>query len=225
METLCVVVQRKWAVAPDVVGLELVAATQSTLPAFTAGAYIDVHIPQPDHAPSVVRRYSLCNGPRDKDAYVLGIKEDSRSRGGSATIHRDVLEGDKLFIERPRNNFQLSDSPQKALLFAAGIGITPLLAMAQELAFNQRPFDLHYFARSAEFAAFHDRLTNMDDGGNVHYHYGLTPEATERAVGYAVEAVPSNSHAYCCGPSPFMDVVVAHSRQWIYPGNIHLEYF
>jgi ferredoxin-NADP reductase len=225
MDTLCVVVQRKWAVAPDVVGLELVAETRAKLPAFTAGAYIDVHIPQPKYAQSVVRQYSLCNAPTDRDAYVLGIKEDSRSRGGSATIHRDVLEGDKLLIGLPRNNFQLADSSQKALLFAAGIGITPLLAMAQELAFNQRPFDLHYFARSTEFAAFQDRLCNMEHSGNVHYHYGLTPEATERAVGYAVEAVPSNTHAYCCGPTAFMDVVVAHSRQWIYPGNIHLEYF
>jgi ferredoxin-NADP reductase len=225
MDTISVVVRRKWAVAQDIVGLELVADAQVKLPAFAAGAYIDVHIPQHKCAESVVRQYSLCNGPTDTDAYVLGIKEDSRSRGGSATIHRDVLEGDKLFIGLPRNNFQLFDSSQKALLFAAGIGITPLLAMAQELAFKQRPFDLHYFARSTEFAAFQDRLCNMEHSGNVHYHYGLTPEATERAVGYAVEAVPSNTHAYCCGPTAFMDVVVAHSRQWIYPGNIHLEYF
>ncbi|MEA3094784.1 MAG: hypothetical protein QOJ04_6126, partial [Caballeronia sp.] len=121
MDTLCVVVRRKWAVAPEVVGLELVSETQTRLPAFTAGAYIDVHIPQPEYAQSVVRRYSLCNGPTDRDAYVLGIKEDGRSRGGSTTIHRDVLEGDRLFIGPPRNNFQLSISPQKALLFAAGI--------------------------------------------------------------------------------------------------------
>ena len=170
-------------------------------------------------------QYSLCNGPADKEAYVLGIKEDGRSRGGSASLHQDVLEGDKLLIGPPRNNFRLFDSPQKALLFAAGIGITPLLAMAQELAFAQRPFDLHYFARSTEFAAFQDRLSEMEHSGQVHYHYGLTPEATERAVGYAVEAVPSNSHAYCCGPTAFMDVVAAHSREWIYPQNIHLEYF
>jgi vanillate O-demethylase ferredoxin subunit len=225
MDTLCVVVRKKWAVAQDVVGLELVAETQARLPAFTAGAYIDVHIPQPEPAQSVVRQYSLCNAPTDRDAYVLGIRQDSRSRGGSATIHKDVLEGDKLFIGAPRNNFKLSDSSQKALLFAAGIGITPLLAMAQELAFNQRPFDLHYFARSTECAAFRDRLRDMEQSGHVHYHYGLTPEATERAVAYAVEAVPSNTHAYGCGPTAFMDVVVAHARQWIYPGNIHLEYF
>jgi vanillate O-demethylase ferredoxin subunit len=225
MDTLCVVVRRKWAVAQDIVGLELVADAEAELPPFTAGAYIDVHIPRLKYAQSVVRQYSLCNGPTDKDAYVLGIKEDSRSRGGSATIHRDVLEGDKLFIGQPLNNFPLFDSSQKALLFAAGIGITPLLAMAQELAFSQRPFDLHYFARSTEFAAFRDRLSKMEHSGHVHYHYGLTPEATERAVGYAVEAVPSNTHAYCCGPTAFMDVVVAHSQQWIYPQNIHLEYF
>lgn len=225
MDTFDVVVRRKWAVAQDVIGLELVADTRAELPAFKAGAYIDVHIPQPEEAQSVVRQYSLCNAPTDRNAYVLGIKEDSRSRGGSASIHRDVLEGDKLFIGRPRNNFQLSDSSQKSLLFAAGIGITPLLAMAQELAFDQRPFDLHYFARSTECAAFQDRLSNMEHSGHVHYHYGLTPEATEVAVGYAVEAAPSNAHAYCCGPTAFMNIVVAQSRQWIYPGNIHLEYF
>jgi ferredoxin-NADP reductase len=225
MDTLCVVVRRKWAVAQDIVGLELVADAQAELPAFMAGAYIDLHIPQTKSAQGAVRQYSLCNGPTDKDVYVLGIKEDSHSRGGSATIHRDVIEGDKLFIGPPRNNLQLFDSSQKALMFAAGIGITPLLAMAQELAFSQRPFDLHYFARSTECAAFRDRLSKMEHSGHVHYHYGLTPEATERAVGYAVEAAPSNAHAYCCGPTAFMDVVVAHLQQWIYPQNIHLEYF
>lgn len=225
MDMICVFVRRKWALAQDIVGLELVADPHVKLPAFTPGAYIDVHIPLTNHAQSVVRQYSLCNGPTDTDAYVLGIKEDAQSRGGSASLHQDVLEGDKLFIGPPRNNFQLFDSSQKALLFAAGIGITPLLAMAQELAFHQRPFDLHYFARSTESAAFQDRLSEMEHTGHVHYHYGLTPEATDRAVAYAVEAASSNTHAYCCGPTAFMDVVVAHSRQWIYPQNIHLEYF
>ena len=82
--------------------------------------------------------------------------------GRVSPLHRDVLEGDTLFIGPPRNNFQLFDSSQKALLFAAGIGITPLLAMAQELAFKQRPFDLHYFARSTESAAFQDRLAKWN---------------------------------------------------------------
>ena len=54
-------------------------------------------------------------------------------KGGSICMHDTVREGDVLAISEPRNNFPLRRDATRTLLVAGGIGITPLLAMAQAL--------------------------------------------------------------------------------------------
>ncbi len=68
--------------------------------------------------------------PRRK-RYRIAVLREENSRGGSLTMHR-LAAGDHLPISAPRNNFRLAPA-RRHLLFAAGIGVTPLLAMAQQL--------------------------------------------------------------------------------------------
>ncbi|MCP6134101.1 ferredoxin reductase, partial [Klebsiella pneumoniae] len=90
-------------------------------PAFSAGAHIDVHLPD-----GLVRQYSLCNHPEERHRYLIGVLDDPASRGGSRSMHDGVREGTRLRISEPRNLFPLAQGARRSLLFAGGIGITPI---------------------------------------------------------------------------------------------------
>ena len=131
-ELMDVVITRRDDQAEGVAVFEL-AAKQGVLPAFEAGAHIDVHI-----APNLIRQYSLSNllqgtDTQSSNIYRLGILNDPQSRGGSKAVHEEFQEGTELKISAPRNHFPLEASAQHSILVGGGIGITPMLAMAYSL--------------------------------------------------------------------------------------------
>ena len=68
------------------------------LPAFSAGAHIDLHLPN-----GLVRQYSLCNPAHERHRYVVGVKRDINSRGGSRCVHDELRAGSVLqVLLRPR---------------------------------------------------------------------------------------------------------------------------
>ena len=105
--TLQVRVAAKRTEAQDICSLELVAADGGALPAFTAGAHIDVHLPN-----GLVRQYSLSNAPSETKRYVIGVLRDAASRGGSTAVHDLVAEGSTLTISANRryNSVTLSNN-------------------------------------------------------------------------------------------------------------------
>ena len=62
----------------DIRAYELVHPEGNDLPAFTAGAHVDVHLSN-----DLVRQFSLCNDPRETHRYLLGILNEPDGRGGS----------------------------------------------------------------------------------------------------------------------------------------------
>ena len=119
------------------------------LPAFTAGAHVDLHLPG-----GLVRPYSLCGDPADTRRYRLGVLKDPASRGGSQAVHQHLLaDGARLAISAPRNHFPLQEAAPHSVLVGGGIGITPMLAMAWRLHALGASFALHYCARERAQAA------------------------------------------------------------------------
>jgi len=168
----------------DIKSFELVSADGSALPAWSAGAHIDVRLDD-----ASVRQYSLCGAPGARDAYRIAVKNAPDSRGGSRAMHQRVSVGDTLVIGGPRNHFALVDGAPHHVLMAAGIGITPLHAMAQELQARGASYELHYFTRSIAETAFHEELSSEPYAGNVNFHYAVgdrlpdqEPEATWQRV-------------------------------------------
>ena len=206
--------------AADVRSFELASADGAALPPFTAGAHIDVHV-----APGLVRQYSLCNDPRETDRYVIAVKREPASRGGSQAMHERVRAGDRLTIGAPRNNFALASGAAHHLLFAGGIGITPLLAMARHLLAAGASFQLVYFSRSIAHTAFHDLLSRPEYRGRVAFHYALEPEQVRAYVRKLLWHRPKDAHLYLCGPRPFMDLVETTAASTWPPEAVHLEYF
>ena len=152
--------------ALDICTLELVDAQGGALPAFSAGSHVDVHLPN-----GLVRQYSLCNDPTESHRYLIAVLKDPGSRGGSLAVHEQLRAGEALSISRPRNHFELQPNARKSVLLAGGIGITPLLCMAERLATMQADFELHYCTRSRERTAFRERLLQSVFASRVQFHH------------------------------------------------------
>ncbi len=215
-----VTVVRKRREAPDVCSFELRRPDGLPLPAFDAGAHIDVHIRD-----GLVRQYSLCNPPDECHRYLIGVLRDPQSRGGSAAMFDAVGEGARLRIGTPRNLFPLVPAG-RTLLFGGGIGITPILCMAERLSLQGAGFTLHYCARSRHRAAFLDRLAGSPFAGRVRLHFD-DGAADQRLDCPAVLAgADRDSRLYVCGPAGFMEHVIGTAQRlgWD-PERIHREYF
>lgn len=206
--------------ALDICSYELVAVDGQALPAFSAGSHIDVHLPG-----GLIRQYSLCNHPEERHRYLIGVLKDPASRGGSHSLHEQILPGMRLQISEPRNLFALAPQARRSLLFAGGIGITPILCMAEHLAQSGAAFELHYCARSRERAAFVERLRRSPYADRVFLHFDEEPDTALDAA--ALLAKPSDDlHLYVCGPGGFMQHVLdtAKDQGWA-QGCLHREYF
>jgi len=157
-------------------------------------------------------------------AYRIGVKLEAVSTGGSRCLHETVREGDVLAISEPRNNFVLRRDAVHTVLLAGGIGITPLLAMAQSLRKMNLGFDLHYFAQSENHLAFADVLEPM--GESVITHLGLSPQQTVQAIQSITAEPKPHTHLYVCGPGPMLDAVRAEAAAagWS-DDTVHFEYF
>ncbi|WP_028217078.1 PDR/VanB family oxidoreductase [Paraburkholderia oxyphila] len=210
---------RKVPVATDICVFELAGAADAPLPPFEAGAHIDVHVD------GFVRQYSLCHRATEAGRYHIGVLRDPASRGGSAAMHA-LESGTHLEISTPKNHFPLDTRAAHTLLLAGGIGITPLIAMAEQLRETGRSFELHYCAREPARAAFRDRLAEPGFAGRTHFYFDS--EGEERRIDLqAVLARPSaQTHVYVCGPAGFIEAVLAAASANGWPAqNVHREYF
>lgn len=220
MESLVVKVIRKVTEAEGIVSFELASADGAPLPAFSAGSHVDVQIPG-----GLTRQYSLCNDATEQHRYRIAVLRDPTSRGGSSAMHEAVNEGDVLHISAPKNHFPLQHAP-RTLLFAGGIGITPLLCMAQRLAAINADFSLHYCTRSAERTAFRQEINESTFADKVNFHFDAGDAGQKLDLPSTLAGAGSGHQLYVCGPTGFIDHVVAGAKAagWL-PEQIHLEYF
>jgi vanillate O-demethylase ferredoxin subunit len=211
---------RKTVEAMDICSFELVEAQGNVLPAFSAGSHIDVHLPN-----CLTRQYSLCNDPTESHRYVIGVLNDAASRGGSRAMHA-LQEGDLLQISAPRNHFPLAHAVRHSVLIAGGIGITPILCMAERLAQVDESFELHYLARSRDRMAFVDRIRRGAISPRASFHFDDGPPEQKLDLAALLAAPPADVHLYVCGPKGLMDAVLDAARRsgWP-PAQLHCEFF
>jgi vanillate O-demethylase ferredoxin subunit len=218
---LQVLVTRKSTVAEEICSFELCLANGEPLPAFTAGAHVDVHLPS-----GVVRQYSLCNAPQERHRYLIGVLKDPSSRGGSQAMHEFVEQGHTLHISEPRNLFPLAGEGATHLLIAGGIGITPMLAMAHELERQGADFELHYCFRSPDRAAFLDELTRAAFAHRVKLHDDSSTLPSNLDARALLHTPEPGRHIYVCGPAGFMDYILGCAEAAGWPqAQVHREFF
>ena len=220
-ELLTVQVRKRQLQGDGVVVLDLIPVGGAKLPAFEAGAHVDIHI-----APGLVRQYSLCSDPADSAVYRLGVLRDPASRGGSTSVYDTLLEGAEVQISAPRNLFPLASEARRSILIGGGIGITPMIAMAYALHAKGEDFELHYCGRSRSRSAFLDELQSAAFAERVHTHFDDEAPAQKLDMDRVLGQAESGVHVYTCGPSGFMDWVIGESVKHGYADDhIHREYF
>ena len=199
--------------ADGVLSLDLSAPEGSDLPEFTAGAHVDLHMPNGQS-----RQYSLCGDPADRKTYRLGIRQVD---GGAVTsvVHRQLRPGALLEVSAPRNNFPLLPAPNY-LFIAGGIVITPMLPMLREANACGAKWTLLFCVRRHEDAPFLAEAQSL--GGDVVLHASAL--GTRLDVEARLATVEPDTQIYCCGPEKLMVEVETHSRHWP-EGSVHFEWF
>lgn len=177
--------------ADDVVSLHLTRIeSEDPLPPWEPGAHIDVHV-----ADGTTRQYSLCGDPRDLSSYQVAVLREPEGRGGSAYIHDTLRVGQRLLVTRPKQHFALEDATFHALV-AGGVGITPMMAMAEHLDREGRPFHLTYGGRTRSSMAFRSRLARLGDRVTF-----LAEDTDGRPdLDTVVKDLPEGGLVYVCGP-------------------------
>ncbi|MGB3246108.1 MAG: PDR/VanB family oxidoreductase [Sulfitobacter sp.] len=185
--------------AKDVISLELASEDGEALPSYEPGAHLDLHLPH-----GMVRQYSLCRPFQSGAPYEVAVGLAETSRGGSRWIHEILQVGDRLAISPPRSNFRMSSSEEPVLLMAGGIGITPLLCMADAASQQGRPWHLAYSARSPDHLAFRERLTGLRGGVVTRHALSDTGQHMDAAAWLADHP---QVNVYVCGPEPMRQAI------------------
>jgi len=214
-----VVVRKVTEVAERIRSYELADSGGVPLRGFAPGAHIDVHVPG-----AGVRQYSLCN-ERDEDGlYRIAVLDVPDGRGGSHKLHAQVRAGDTLEVSEPRNHFAMAPDARHSVLLAGGIGITPIIAMAEALQARDASYEFVYCCESPARAAFVDRIRRnlSPDRTRIHFDGGQPERRLDLST--LLSTPREGTHLYYCGPQGMMLAAAAASVGW--PRHaVHCEHF
>ncbi len=196
---LDVIVSQRIALCDDIVELELLSPVGDDLPVFDPGAYINIQIPG-----GILRPYSLCSSARERQRYRIAIRRERHSRGASAYLCDVVKVGQRLTISSPMNEFPLNRSSVYSVLLGAGVGLTPLLSMADDLWSRGAGFELHYSEKSAIEAPFFNHLQKSKFKDRLKFHWSKNPKGRINFE-HCLTVVPRLSDLYFCGPKSYID--------------------
>jgi len=209
-------------VAEKVKRFRLERADGGAMPVFSGGAHVVVAMRDGD----LLRRnpYSLMSSPRDTSAFEISTLRVENSRGGSAFMHEKLKVGDRLIVSQPINLFPFDGRGRKHILMAGGIGITPFIAMMDQMQREDRPFELHYAIRNRGHGAYWKELTERYGPHRVKIY--VDDEKLFIPVDQILGAQPLGTHLYVCGPAGMIDGVLGRARGAGWPEqNLHCERF
>ncbi|MFD0667459.1 cytochrome P450/oxidoreductase [Ramlibacter sp. MAHUQ-53] len=213
--TRTVVVRERHREGEDLVRLVLADPAGAALPAWTAGAHADLI------AGGFRRKYSLC-GPADaRGTLQVVIQREEGGRGGSRHFCDALAPGDTLQLAGPKNLFRLDETGSRFVLIAGGIGITPMLAMADRLKRLGKPYEIHYAGRSRDRMALLSRL-EQDHADRLTLY--LKADGRRMALPAILAQVDAGTRVYACGPDRLITELEAMSEAWP-EGVLRFEHF
>ncbi|MEU6475541.1 globin domain-containing protein [Streptomyces sp. NPDC047017] len=229
----------------DVATFRLRPADGGPVPGHRAGQYVSVGVTLPDGARQI-RQYSLTAAPGSavRQFAVKRVDGDATAPGGevSGHLHAHVRVGDVLQLSAPYGDLVLedltgltglTDTGVPLLLASAGIGVTPMVALLEQLVRDghRAPVTVVHADRSpAAHALRSDQeayTAELADAETV-FFYERDAEGAGRPglVDLTGLAIPAGTRAYLCGPLPFMRAVRAQLlARGVAPADIHYEVF
>jgi len=191
-------------------------------PVFSGGAHVVVAMRDGD----LLRRnpYSLMSSPHEQSAYEISVLRVEQSRGGSAFLHEKLKQGDTLTISQPINLFPYDVRGRKHIFMAGGIGITPFMAMMDQISHEGSHFELHYAVRDRKHGAYWQNL--LERYGQHRVKIYVDAEKLFIPVDTLLSNQRLGTHLYVCGPSGMIDSVLSKATALGWPKqNLHSERF
>ena len=200
---------------PGIRTLTLARPDGGVLPSFTPGSHIVIE------CGSTANAYSLTSESVAPREYMVSVLECQAGAGGSRWIHHELAVGDSVVAHPPRSAFAPVLRARRHLLIAAGIGITPMMSHLRSAHRWGREVCLFYLHREGR-GAYIDEIKALTDYAQI-----FTERATFLGeLSAALATQPFGTHLYVCGPTAFMDDVVALAAGLGWPpSRIHLERF
>ncbi len=209
-----------------------------------AGQHLPIRVSLPGCDKPVLRTYTLSVAPSD-NLYRISVKREGRV---SRHLHDIVREGDEIEARAPAGQFTIDalERQRPAVLLAAGVGVTPMLAMLRHVVYEGRrknrirPVWLFHAARTKAERAFDRELGELvaaaegavrlvrvlSDPGEA--EQGKDYDAAGRIdVALLKATLPFDDYDfYLCGPPAFMQAVYDGLRGLnVADGRIHAEAF
>ncbi len=242
-------VEKKVLECADTCSFYLKPHDSKPLPPFKPGQYLTFQLVLPGLSKPLVRCYSLSDCARPTH-YRVTIKrclpppKTEYPPGLGSSFFCDVVkEGDILDVKAPNGHFFLDlEKERPVVLISGGIGVTPMISMANALVESGSTREIWFFfgARSgedhmfktymAELAAKHPNVhmqvcysrphPNEVRGRDYHHEGRVSVELFKQLL-------PSNNYDYfLCGPGPFMQTITDDLRAWGVPDAwVHFEAF
>ncbi|MFG2600433.1 globin domain-containing protein [Streptomyces sp. NPDC048462] len=236
-------VWRDWEVVsrteetPDVATFGLRPADGSPAPGFQPGQYVSVRCELPDGARQI-RQYSLSSAPGSplRAITVKRVRGEGTPDGEvSRRLHERVRPGGRLQVSAPYGDLVLKSAQAPLLLASAGIGCTPMLSVLEHLVSggHRGPVTVVHGDRSPDDHALrsdHTVLTGELPDASAHFWYENPgpghPANRTGLVDLTGLAIASGTHAYLCGPLPFMRSVRTQLlAKGVPAADIHYEVF
>jgi len=213
---------------PSVRALELEPVDGEPLPEYAAGQYVTVSLDGREAERPLLRTYSLSSAA-DPARWRISVKREPRGRA-SEIVHEQLAIGDRLSLGAPRGSFTLPADDLPIVFLSGGIGMTPLLAMLEQLAGAGDRRDI-WWINSTSSSAEVPHAQETEDlrtqlRANVVTRYTREGD-TRLSAGQLTElGVPMNAHFMLCGPDGFMeDLTDGLVLQGVPPGLIRRESF
>lgn len=202
--------------SPDVMSFVLEPRDQAPLGPIAPGQYVTVTLPTDERQPPRSRCYSVSASLTGRS---LRISVRRLGGGGvSDLLHDRLAVGDELLIGAPAGGFVLDNAPRRPVaLVSAGVGITPLLPMLEELGREPAGRDVWFIhaARNGRYHLFEEEVRRIAAGskndirlfnaysrpedGDACDHRGRLDAGTLASL-----LDVSAADFYVCGPEGFM---------------------
>ena len=244
-------VAKKTAECDDVCAFYLKPHDGRPLPAFKPGQYLTFQLELPGRDKPLVRCYSLSAGPHEPDYYRVTIKREKPppdkpgvpAGAGSGYFHDQVKEGDILNVKAPAGHFHLDlAKTNPVVLIAGGVGVTPMLCMAQAIAASGTRREAWFFfgvrnGREHIHKAELEKLAAENENIHLHVCYSQPGERDVKGKDYhhagrvnielLKELLPANNFEYyLCGNGAFMKSITDGLEAWGVPdADVHFEAF
>ncbi|MBS1697708.1 MAG: hemin transporter [Actinobacteria bacterium] len=197
----------------------VLAPVEGTTPAHRTGQYVAIAVDLPDGSRQP-RQYTISSGPRG-DALRVTVKRVHGIAGApdgqvSTWLHEHAMPGTILELSQPSGDVVLDDAETPLVLVSAGIGITPVAAILEDLSRRQpeRTVRLFHADRAHDTHALYSSLRRqvlaMSDARAQNW-YELEAEqaptlhpALPGFMDLSEVDLPSGATVFMCGPLPFM---------------------